>query len=152
MQKLAKMKASGRKFVYGYSVKEINPDLNKVYGYYQYTTPFPKGRSTTTNDEDEDVDVVGSFLSYGFHLTFYKKDLKMFIRQSFVFEDKRKICVIRVKVDIGDILAIGEHLGAGSFPTTPDHAFLAKVVTWDGRFNLKTAKGTISKKSLTLQE
>ena len=83
---------------------------------------------------------------------FTKKDLKMFIRQSFVFEDKRKICVIRVKVDIGDILAIGEHLGAGSFPTTPDHAFLAKVVTWDGRFNLKTAKGTISKKSLTLQE
>jgi hypothetical protein len=150
MQKLAQMKTRGRRFVYGYSVKEITSDLKEVYNYYQYGMRFPLGSSMATYDNE--VIGIGESVYHGFHLTFRKKDLKEFVHGSFISDSSsgRKICVIRVVVDVNNILAIGQHKEAGSFPATPDHAFLAKTVYWDGKFNLKTSKRTISKRTLDI--
>ena len=147
--KLAKMKASGRKFVYGYGVKEITPTFTEVYNYYKHDMLFNKGYSLAVGKPE--LILVDYLLSTGFHLTFLKKDLKDFIKWASSFDNVRKVCVIRVKVAVKDIMAIGEHDGAGCFPENPTGAFLAAAVTWDGRFNLKTTNGLISKKVLTFQ-
>ena len=128
MKKLVRLQKSGRPFIYGWSIKEMSKDKRRVWGYYRTGCRFRKGVSIAVGPTERVV--VDATLSTGFHLFATQKDaLALFNDGGVSGRDSYYLCLVKVKILVKDITAMGSHLGDEGF------GILARRVEWDGRFH-----------------